>query len=89
MSRLEQIKNEVARLKSFNNYSDVLINGCNTQINEISNEAAKIYAKECSQASLEKASRIAKTFKNGNSGSYRDASIDKESITQESNIVLL
>lgn len=50
---------------------------------------ARIYATESCQATLEKASNVAKTFKNSNSGSYLDASIDKVSITQESNIVLL
>lgn len=60
---------------------------------EILNETALQYVKEVVQASLEKASESAKTQEriDEKSGSYHWVTIvvDKESITNESNIVLL
>lgn len=39
------------------------------------------------EAALEKAAEIAKIIKTGNSGSYFDASIDRESITNPENLI--
>ncbi|MCT3835909.1 hypothetical protein HZQ12_17650 [Elizabethkingia anophelis] len=52
-------------------------------------EYADYYAREVAQASLEKAAKQAKTFKNSNGGSWLDASIKEESIINPNNITLL
>lgn len=91
MSRLEKIKDKVAKNHGYDSWQDMVYSD-ESQVDlldERVNEVANKYATECVKASLEKASRVAKTFKNSNSGSYLDASIDKNSITQESNIVIL
>ncbi|MDV3685300.1 hypothetical protein CMU45_02760 [Elizabethkingia anophelis] len=51
--------------------------------------AMRDYAQEVAQASLHKAAKQAKTFKNSNGGSWLDASIKEESITNPNNITLL
>lgn len=82
MSRLEEIKNEYAqkdgRFLSWNNLMNVV--GLKV-LQQHENEVMQIYAKECSAASLEKASE--KALYSPISG------IVEESITNPENIVLL
>lgn len=85
MSRLEELKDEVAKKIGFRDWDDARHDLDESFIFEF----AKIYAKECVEASLERASIKAKIFKDSNSGSYLDAYIKKESITNKENIILL
>ncbi|MDE5530445.1 hypothetical protein KRE43_12790 [Elizabethkingia meningoseptica] len=87
MKRLEEIKNEVAKEFGYSDFHNSTF--CRKTDVKICDEIAKRYAREVAQASLEKAAKQAKTFKSGNSGSWLDASIKKESITNEQNITLL
>lgn len=89
MSRLEEIKQQYAKPYGYNDWIEFINDEPNYKVEHHMDNICKIYAKECSQASLGKASKVAKTFKNSNSGSYLDAKIDKQSIIQELNIVLL
>lgn len=84
MSRLEEIKNEYAqkdgRFLSWNNLKNVV--GLKV-LQQYENEVMQIYAKECSAASLEKASE--KTSLIDNETSY----VKQSEINTEENIVLL
>ena len=88
MSRLEEIKNEYAqydgRFLSWNNLMNVV--GLKV-LQQHENEVMQIYAKECSQASLEKASENAELCTIAlENGEYK---IDKESIINFENINIL
>lgn len=92
MKRLEEIKNEVAEefgYESFEQFDDNSTLSYDHKTPKLIDEISKRYALEVAQASLEKAAKQAKTFKNSNGGSWLDASIKEESITNESNITLL
>lgn len=99
MSRLEEIKNEYALMMLYPNW-DVFISDMPIyQREEHYDEITLIYAQECSRASLEKASKKAKMYKEscgipsecgcmGNCD-YPISYINKKSITNPDNIVLL
>ena len=96
MKTLEEIKNEVAIEYSYESYDDFknLTRKINTDIvfimDEFFNKVAKCYAKEVAIASLEKASENAKltTFSTKNLIDFSKKMVDKDSITNEENIVL-
>ena len=96
MKTLEEIKNEVAIEYSYESYDDFknLTRKINTDIvfimDEFFNKVAKRYAKEVAIASLEKASENAKltTFSTKNLIDFSKKMVDKNSITNEENIVL-
>lgn len=99
MSRLEEIKNELAQELNFKDWKDF----CEKMITESKNNfiginfilkhndiATEIYARECSAASLEKASESIDpnlTYDYWSEENNRDKVT--ENIIQESNIVLL
>ena len=96
MKTLEEIKNEVAIEYSYESYDDFknLTRKINTDIvfimDEFFNKVAKRYAKEVVIASLEKASKNAKTkhFSTKNMIDFSKIVVDKSSITNVENIVL-
>ena len=96
MKTLEEIKNEVAIEYSYESYDDFknLTRKIDTDIvfvmDEFFNKVAKRYAKEVAIASLEKASENAKlkTFSTKNLIDFSKKMVDKNSITNEENIVL-
>ena len=96
MKTLEEIKNEVAIEYSYESYDDFknLTRKIDTDIvfvmDGFFNKVAKRYAKEVAIASLEKASENAKTkhFSTKNLIDFSKKMVDKNSITNEENIVL-
>ena len=97
MKTLEEIKNEVAIEIGYENYNEYIKELCKNaefyfveRINKLNNEIAKRYAKEVAIASLEKASENAKlkTFSTKNLTDFSKKMVDKNSITNEENIVL-
>ena len=96
MKTLEEIKNEVAIEYSYESYDDFknLTRKIDTDIvfvmDGFFNKVAKRYAKEVAIASLEKASENAKlkTFSTKNLTDFSKKMVDKNSITNEENIVL-
>ena len=92
MKTLEEIKNEVAIEKAYDSWNEItFFNNRNVVFIElIMNEVAKRYAKEVAIASLEKASENAKlkTFSTKNLIDFSKKMVDKNSITNEENIVL-
>ena len=96
MKTLEEIKNEVAIEYSYESYDDFknLTRKIDTDIVFIMdgffNKVAKRYAKEVAIASLEKASENAKlkTFSTKNLTDFSKKMVDKNSITNNENIVL-
>lgn len=93
MSRLEEIKNEYAKEFDYGDWISFINDQPSWGIEGHMNDVCKRYAKECSQASLKKASENVKmkTKDNVHELSMMDdwSELDKESITNESNIVLL
>lgn len=91
MSRLEEIKNEVAKSKNFKSWNEMDYKGYiwDSDVESV----AKQYAKECVKVSLLKASENAKmkTKDNIHELSMMDdwSELDKESITNTDNIVLI
>lgn len=89
MSRLEEIKNEVAQERGFKDWEH--LNGSDLYDSDIE-RVAKKYAEECTKASLEKVSEKIKMV-DLNSESKTAISecwvVDKKSITNPENIVLL
>lgn len=91
MNRLEQIKDEVARSKGLGSWSELDYKGYiwDSDIEAVCEK----YAKECIKASLEKASQNVKMKLKQNiyDLSMMDdwSEIDKDSITNSENIVLL
>lgn len=90
MSRLEEIKNEYAKELELSNWDDMIeyflagdVNGIFYAYENVINR----YAKECSQASLNKAYQ--ESLLNPDMYSNCFCTIDEESITKESNIVIL
>lgn len=85
MKTLEQIKNDYALSKGYLSWKSLLSTlSFNTDfICKYENEVMVLVQKEC----LKRASENAKTIKSGNSGSWYDASVNKESITNENNII--
>lgn len=81
-NRLEEIKNEYAKRYEYSNWTEFINDEPNYKIEHHMNNICELYTKECCKASLEKASEI--VYDNFN-GSYEC----KESIVQESNIVIL
>ena len=96
MKTLEEIKNEVAIEYSYESYDDFknLTRKIDTDIifvmDGFFNKVAKRYAKEVAIASLKKASENAKlkTFSTKNLTDFSKKMVDKNSITNEENIVL-
>ena len=96
MKTLEEIKNEVAIEYSYESYDDFknLTRKINTDIifvmDGFFNKVAKRFAKEVAIASLEKASKNAKTkhFSTKNMIDFSKIVVDKSSITNVENIVL-
>ena len=96
MKTLEEIKNEVAIEYSYESYDDFknLTRKIDTDIifvmDGFFNKVAKRYAKEVAIASLEKASKNAKTkhFSTKNMIDFSKIVVDKSSITNVENIVL-
>lgn len=109
-NRLEEIKKQYAKEIGFNNWNEMAQQytwgdpeGMKDELDDI----AKRYAKECCEASLEKASeksvlritRLDKSFRNSKSridtnqglwGTYNETTtVDKESITNPENIIIL
>ena len=92
MKTLEEIKNELAIEKAYDSWNEItLFNNRNVVFIELlMNEVAKRYAKEVAIASLKKASENAKlkTFSTKNLTDFSKKMVDKNSITNEENIVL-
>lgn len=87
MSRLEEIKNEYAESIGFEDWE---IMRCDKGIDDYdSDKVSELYAKECSHASLEKASKEAKIIKLISSGIGTHYEVNEESIIDKENIVLL
>lgn len=84
MSRLEYLKEKYAVQQGFDSWKELWFDTTNFKhANERIDELVKLYAKECSQASLEKASE--KTSLIENETSY----VKQSEITIEENIILL
>jgi len=83
-TKLEEIKNEYAQLFRYNNWTDFINDQPNYCVEHHMNKICEIYAKECSQASLEEASKNACIEPKG-----MMTRVDKESITDPDNIILL
>lgn len=92
MKTLEEIKNEVAIERAYDSWSEIIFfNNRNIVFIELlMNEVAKRFAKEVAIASLEKASKNAKTkhFSTKNMIDFSKIVVDKSSITNVENIVL-
>ena len=92
MKTLEEIKNEIAIERAYDSWNELAFwNNRNiVYIELIMDEVAKRYAKEVAIASLEKASENAKlkTFSTKNLIDFSKKMVDKNSITNEENIVL-
>lgn len=90
---LQDIKNQVAKDYGYKNYHDAWVKSHGGVSDNFMNQVAKRYATECVKASLEKAAENAKSGdireKTGLSGIWLEADIDKSSITDPKNIVLL
>ncbi|MDV3768127.1 hypothetical protein CMU26_01035 [Elizabethkingia anophelis] len=84
MSRLEEIKNEVAEEHGYNSYKDVvdLLEIPFLMIDEI----IKLYAREVAQASLEKAAEKLVHFIDTYNADHSEIKLE---ITDEQNIVML
>lgn len=95
--RLEEIKNEVSKKYYFKNWDDSMIEIATSigsrsvqtlKVERLMNEVQKIYTLECIKASLEKAYFNHEIFtRNGHDEEIFE--LNKESIINESNIVLL
>lgn len=81
MNRLEEIQNELAVSKGFKSFNDMDSDADLPEMDSIYNESAVRYAEECVKASLEKASEVAEC--------EYDYFVDKKSITNPENIILL
>ncbi|REC56980.1 hypothetical protein DRF62_02140 [Chryseobacterium piscium] len=57
MSRLEEIKDKYAKTKQFDNWTDFINDESHWMVEKHMDKVCEIYAKECSQASLEKAKK--------------------------------
>ncbi len=84
MSRLEEIKNDYAKANQYDNWTDFINDEAHWMVEKHMDNVCEIYAKECSQASLEKASEKAFIEPKG-----MMTRVDKESITNVENIVIL
>lgn len=83
MSRLDEIIEQVAKELKFNELPD----GGFSLRTELVINVSKLYAAECVKASLNKAYQ--ESLINSDLHTFCTCEIDEESITQESNIVLL
>ena len=93
MSRLEELKAEKSKELGYYNWQHLLWANGIFDVEKYNNEVTMEYAKECSQASLEKASENVKMKmkKNIEDLSMMDdwSEIDRESITNPDNIILV
>lgn len=91
MSRLEELKEEFAHSQLFDTWKRLKYFYKDDQdaFEKVLDLINSKYGKECSQASLEKASETAKTHKVNRWGRLYDIEVNKESITNLENIVLL
>ncbi|MCT4034880.1 hypothetical protein HZQ14_15765 [Elizabethkingia anophelis] len=98
MKTLEQIKNEIAIEFGYSDFHNSTF--CRKTDVKICDEISKRYAREVAQASLEKAAKNANIkYHDGHNKLYKavkhvqigadNIQIDKESITNESNIILI
>lgn len=88
MTRLEEIKDTVARVHGKPNWKELLYWGSSSSGFDYDNAIDDVvieYAEECAQQSLSRASMSAKLYV-GDNGQL--AAVDKESITDYKNIVL-
>lgn len=86
---LERIKDEVAKEAYCLDWNHLVHKYPSSKDTKYWPIVIERYTRECCQATLEKAAGNAKTKKYGNSGSWFDASVDKSSITNKDNIVIL
>lgn len=86
MDRLEAIKEELAKEKGFEDYSELLLQSTHSfgDLDNVITELSNRYAKECVKASLQKASENAESDQE-----WEMLIVKAESITNENNIVLL
>ncbi|MDV3882956.1 hypothetical protein CMU04_06445 [Elizabethkingia anophelis] len=100
MKTLEQIKDEVAKKHHYGYWVDLVSQNDVFTIDRYHNEVTELYAREVAQASLEKAAENARMkYHDGHNQLYKavkhvqigadNIQLDKESITNESNITLL
>ncbi|WP_347217905.1 hypothetical protein [Chryseobacterium sp.] len=90
MKRLEEIKNEYAKKLEFKDWNDLrsfFILEDIPRLKDFENEVTYLYAKECCKATLHKASENGKIITVN--AIHKWKGLDKESIKNESNIVLL
>ena len=80
MKTYTEYLDEVSKEKNHLTFHHVCTHCGTFMIHSVAEESAKRYATEAVKEALEKASENAKTMKSGNSGSWYDASIDKQSI---------
>lgn len=89
MSRLKELKEKYAVQQGFDSWKELWFDTTNFKhANERIDELVKMYAKECSQASLEKASENCYA-KEIYGLCFNDNVKIEKSITNESNIILL
>ena len=86
MKRLEEIRNEVAKERGYRDWET--LNGSDLYDSDIDKVAIK-YAEECIKASLEKASENAGAYKLDYPNNVSKAVVEKETITNPENIILL
>lgn len=90
MKRLKQIQKELAHLNGYEDFNDIAYKPL---ISCLTNEAIKQYVTECCQKTLEEASNNLKMIdlnKNSKIPSINECwVVDKDSITNPDNIVLL
>lgn len=99
MERLRDIKNEYAKEKGFDDWDHFTYKMYKFQHEEHMDKVTELYAREVAQAALEKAAEAACVeyydgkYKTSMEEYYTEiggsVSVDKESITNESNITLL
>lgn len=88
MSRYNELKDALAKESGFINWAHLLFNNNRNSIaiENACDEVAKRYAKECSQASLEKASERTKILFDPKFNGYKGRHL---AITNPENIILL
>jgi hypothetical protein len=84
MKPFDHYKDEIARKYGFKDYEEVSISPVMMDILE---EAAEAYAKDACEEQKQACASKARTFKSGNSGSWLDAAINKESILSTPNVI--
>ena len=86
MKTLEQIKDDYAVSKGYNNFCDIIFDFDGMDIDEVSehiDEVMKIYARECLKLASENAEADYESWGDGSVSAY----VVCESITNENNII--